>query len=160
MCSLGEEFLDLWHDRVRLIVWHIVLDNLALSVHEELSKVPRDVSAIKRAVLPHVLVSWMAVWTIDFNLLEKRENDVELLNELLDFSRRLRLLLTELIARNSINFQAFILVIVINCFQLLVVALSQSSVGCHIDEENGLLALSMFSNGAQAVSIDVVDLVV
>jgi len=81
-------------------------------------------------------------------LLKEWEGDTVLADEFLDFLRSLWLLLSKLIAWNCVDFQALSIVLVIDCFQLLVVAISQTSEGCNVDEEHGLLASSMLSNFA------------
>jgi hypothetical protein len=136
-----------------------MLDDFAAAVTEELCEVPGDVSTVEFGVLSHVLVDWHAVWTIDFNLLEEWEAYVVLSNEFFDLRWPLWLLLAELVAWNCVDFQALVLVLLVNALQLLVVAISQTSVGCDVDEENGLFTGGMLSDGTQWLTIDVVNLV-
>ena len=124
-------------------------------VHEELGKVPGDVLPIQRAILSHVLVERMSTISVDFALLEQRESHLVLLHEFPDVLGALGLLLPELVAREAVDLQASLAEVVINDFQLLVVALSQSSEGGDVDEENGLLAISVLAHGPQLVPLQI-----
>lgn len=110
-------------------------------------------------MLTHVLVEFNGCWTNDITLLKKWERNIVLLDKLLDLSRSTWLLLTELVAWNSVDFQALVLVLFINALQLLVVVLGQTSVGCNVNKEHSLFTGSMFSDSSQALSVDILDLV-
>lgn len=154
-----EKWLEVSDDRVWLSIRHVVLDNLTIAVDEELGEVPRDVAAVQLRVLAHVLVHWHAVWSVDLDLLEKWERDVVLGNELLDLRSILWLLLAELVAWNSIDFQALVLVLFVKTLQLSVVAISQTSFRGDVDEEKRLFIFGVLTDGAQALAIDIVDLI-
>lgn len=154
-----DKFENIRDDRIGRVVWHVVLDDFTLSGHEELGKVPVDIAALERTVLSHEFIGWMAIWSIDFALFEERERDVVLLDKLLDLCRSLWLLLSELVAWNSVDFQALALVLVVDLLQLLVVAISQSSECCNVHEENSLFTTSMLSNSAQVISINIFNFV-
>lgn len=131
---------------------------MAFTVDEEFSEIPDDITAREIAALAsHELVHWVAAWTVDLDLLEEWESDFVLGDELLNLSWALWLLLTELVAWNCVDLQALVLVLVVNGFQLLVVAISQTSVGCDVHEKNGLLTGSMLSDSAQTVAINVIN---
>lgn len=154
-----EKWLEVGDDRIRLMVRHVVLDDLAVAVDEELGEVPRDVAAVQLRVLAHVLVHWHAAWSVDRNLLEEWERHVVLGDELLDGRSILWLLTAELVAWNSVDFQALVLVLFVKSLQLLVVAIGQTSERGDVDEEKRLFVFSVLSDCAQALAIDVIDLI-
>lgn len=151
-----EEFFNIWQDRVGIFVRHVVLDNFAFAVDEEFSEIPVDISTNEGTVLPHEFVGWVATWLLHNGLLKEWELDIVLANELLDFFRCSWLLFTKLIAWNCVDFQALSIVLVVDCFQLLVVAISQTSFSCNVNKQHGLLTFSMFSDLAQTVAVDVI----
>ena len=130
---------------------------MAVAVDEELCKIPGDVSAGEGAVFSHVFIDWVAVVTIDVALLEQWEIHVVLLYEFADFIATFWLLSSKLVAWESIYLQSLLIIVVIDLFQLLVVALGQSSERCDIHKENGLFTVCMLSNCTHTVAIKVID---
>ena len=152
-----ETFLYVGHDGVWLLVRFVVFEDFAVATDEELSEVPGDVAALELAVLSHITIDWVAVGSVHFALLEQWECHIVLLNKLLNCRTILWFLTTKLVAWESIDLQSFIMVLIINLLQLLVVAIGQSSERCNINKENGLLIASVLSNSIHTVSVQIVN---
>ena len=86
-------------------------------------------------ILPQKLVDWVSIETVDINFFEEREvNSVLVVHKGLNLFRGSRLLIVELIARESQNLQALITHCVVHLNQLLVVRIGQSSFRHHIHD--------------------------
>lgn len=153
-----ETFFYVGHDIVWLGVRLVVLEDFAVAGDEELGEVPGDIFALELAVISHILIDWVGVGSIHIALLEQWECHVVLLNKFPNFLTVLWLLLAKLVAWESVDLQSFIVVLIINLLQLLIVAIGQSSERCNINKENGLLIASVLSNSIHIVSIQILDL--
>ena len=94
-------------------------DHIAFSVDEELREIPFDFVTHQSLLLGcQVLVNRMLVFTFHINLLKDlKGHTVVHLTECLDFIVSAWILLLELIARKSYDFQSLIIVLLIKSFQ-------------------------------------------
>ena len=108
-------------------LWTPVSDNLALSVHKELCEVPRNLTGnfvfciVKRAVESEKLVNGMSIRPVNVGFCEHAPFCAESLRECFDLCVCARLLFTELVARESKNFETLVSILCVDGGHLLVV---------------------------------------
>ena len=82
-----------------------MLVHLALRIHQELCKVPRDVSTLKAGVSSKVIVGLMSVGSLDVDFAHHGEGDSVLIDEFLNVLWGSWLLATELVAGEAQDLQ-------------------------------------------------------
>ena len=104
-----------------------------------------------------MLPQWVRPITIHLNLAENGKLGVVLaLDELLDVSFGLRLLLAELIAREGKNSQTLRFVLIVKLYQLAVEAIGFASLRGHVDHEGRFLTLQVVAEGG-VLAVDIFD---
>lgn len=127
-----------------------IVNYLSFWVNQELSKIPRDIlqgDLTSWWVLNlrfEVLVHWMSIWSIYFNLLEQgKVNFVSLTRKLEYFILRFGFLLTKLVAREAKDLQTPVFVFIIKFSQLAIIGVSESTLWGHIDNKSAFIALKV-----------------
>ena len=131
--------------------------HLAFSVHEELSEVPRDITASKRALGSKVPVNRVSSFSVDLNFGEHGVLCTVGLCVSFYLSFRTRFLLAELVARECQNFKARALKLRVDGSHLLVVLDGESSIGGDVDEQHGLLTFDEAAQTRVFLSINIFD---
>jgi len=119
------------------------LNHFARRVDKKFGKIPRNnlscacLRVVKRAVVSEIDEERVGFISIDFDLLQNREFDIEIFcHKILNFLRRSTFLSEELIAREGQNFKAAVSPTFMSFDHLLVVVASKSSLACHIDNHD------------------------
>lgn len=113
----------------------VPFDGLAILVHEELGKIPLDVSPWKLTQLGlQILEERVGVGAIDINLLKGRVADAIAFNECTDLLRCAWLLTSKLVAGKEQHSEGLPFILALQLLQLLIVGLRQASSGGHVDD--------------------------
>ena len=118
-----------------------VSNDLALSVHKELCEVPWNLTGnfilcvVKLAVDSEELVNGISIFSVDVAFLEHLPFCAESLRECFDLCVGPGLLLAELVARKSKNFETLVSILRVDGGHLLVVFSGESSLGGYIDDK-------------------------
>ena len=131
--SKFEQGLNIFCHIFRLALWSIVSDHVTISINEELTKVPWDVTTIKIWVLSQIFEDRISFVTVNLNLFHYWPSSIVLILELFDLWRGARLLITKLITRIGNDLKSFIFELIIKLLQAFVVLISESSVWCHVN---------------------------
>ena len=109
----SEHLDELIPERHRVVAWSMIVDHFALTIDDELGKVPRNFFghvqffAVEFTVLPEVLVQLTRILTVNLCLLKNREVDfIVPLGVLLDLLVGAWFLAAELIAREGENLES------------------------------------------------------
>ena len=93
---------------------------------------------------PQKLVNWACVFSVHINLAEHSPAGTVAFGKLFNFSFGSWLLVAELVARESKNFETFVSKLLVDGDHLLVVLVSQTSLGGHVNNEHSLFPGNSF----------------
>ena len=127
-----------------------------VSVDEELFEVPLHVGSLQVTVVSQPLVEWALSLVGDADFLEEWELDVVLLDEVHNPVSVVRLLGTELVAREGKDLESFVLHILVHLDQLLVVPVGNTSFRSHVDNKDSLLTVNQVSESLDLSSVELV----
>eukprot|EP00515_Schizochytrium_aggregatum_P001281 CAMPEP_0202036918 /NCGR_PEP_ID=MMETSP0962-20130828/1853_1 /ASSEMBLY_ACC=CAM_ASM_000488 /TAXON_ID=4773 /ORGANISM="Schizochytrium aggregatum, Strain ATCC28209" /LENGTH=236 /DNA_ID=CAMNT_0048601017 /DNA_START=329 /DNA_END=1036 /DNA_ORIENTATION=+ len=153
--GLGQELLDKGGQAAGLSLWLGAVHGRPLVVNEELGEVPLD-HLQGKASLGRVLEvgeQRVCIGPVHVHLLHELELDIELRDELLDLVGRAGLLRAKLVAGEADDFEAFVVVFLVQRGQLSVLALGQASLGRHVDDQKDLAAVAVEGDGLGAVQV-------